>query len=128
MRRILEVLSLSLLLAGLELSVGTLSLTSSRISDSFSSAFGVGDAAPVPWTFWVGMVMAVAAISIGAATLWARMGEKRIQAVEQCAKCGANTARVRRRTRHRILGWLLGKTVTARRCGECGWSGLCYHL
>ena len=126
MRRILEVLSISLLLAGLELSVGTLSITSSRIRESFSSAFGVVDAVPVPWTFWVGMGMVMAAISMGVTTLWARIGEKRIQTDEGCAKCGENTVRVRRGTRHRILGRLLGKTLTARRCGECGWRGLCY--
>ena len=126
MRRILEVLSISLLLAGLELSVGTLSITSSRIRESFSSAFAQTEAVPVPWSFWVGMVMVVAAISMGATTLWVGIGEKRIQTDEACAKCGADTARVRRGTRHRILGRLRGRTLTARRCSECGWSGLCY--
>ena len=126
MRRIFEVISAGLFLAGLELAVGTLSLTITRLRESFTNTLGSDGADGVPWRFAAGIGLMVLAVVLASVTVLARYGQRGIQEHEGCPECGAQTRRVRRGTRHRILGRLVGKSLSARHCGDCGWRGLSY--
>lgn len=126
MRRILEVISAGLFLAGLELAVGTLSLTVIRFSETFTNTFGSDEADGVPWRFLAGIGLMVLAVTLAGVTVLVRYRQAGVQDHIGCPKCGARTTRVRRLIWHRILGRLLGRSLSARRCGDCGWTGLSY--
>ena len=123
MRRILEVISAGLFLAGLELAVGTLSLTITRLRESFTNTL---ESDGVPWRFAAGIGLMVLAVVLAGVTVLARYRKGGIQEHDGCPKCGARTRRVRREIQHRILGGLVGKSLSARHCGDCGWRGLSY--
>ena len=126
MRRILEVISLVLFLAGLELAVGTLSLTITRLREIFTHPLGPDASDGVPWRSLVGIGVTALAVVMAGTTVLVRYAEAGIRDYVGCPECGARTRRVQRRTRHRILGWLVGKALSARHCGDCGWRGLSY--
>ena len=126
MRRILEVISAGLFLAGLELAVGTLSLTITRLRETFTNTLESDGADGVPWRFAAGIGLMVLAVVLAGVTVLARYGQGGIQEHDGCPKCGYRTRRVPREMRHRILGRLVGKSLSARHCGHCGWRGLSY--
>ena len=126
MRRILEVISLVLFLAGLELAAGTLSVTTTLLRETFTTTFGPDGPDEIPWRFLAGIALMVLAVVSAGTTVAVRFRQARIQDHVGCPKCGARTRRVQRKARHRMLGRLVGKALSARHCGDCGWRGLSY--
>ena len=126
MRRTLEVISLGLCLLGLELATGTPSLTITRLRETFADPFGSVGEDGVQWTSLAGIGLMVLAVLVAGVTLAVRYRQGAIQDHVRYPECGARTKRVRRTARHRILGWVMGKALSARHCGDCGWKGLSY--
>jgi hypothetical protein len=126
LRRTLEVISLGLFLLGLELTTGTPSLTVIRLRETLAHPFGSDSTDGVPWWPLVGIGLLVCAVALAGLTIVVRFGQEGVQDHVGCPECGARTKRVRRNVRHKILGRLLGKTLSARHCGDCGWRGVSY--
>jgi len=126
LRRTLELISLGLFLLGLELAAGTLSLTTTRLRETL--AFRVGSTGPegVPWTSLAGIGLTAVAVVLMGLTIFVRFGERRVVDHVGCPVCGTRTNRVRRKVQERILGRVVGKAMSARHCGDCGWRGLSY--
>ena len=126
MRHILEVISAGIFLAGLELAVGTLSLTITRLRETFTNTLASDGADGGQWRFVAGIGLMVLAVVLAVVTVLTRYRQRGIQEHDWCPRCGAQTRRVRREIQHRILSRLVGKSFSARHCGNCGWRGLSY--
>ena len=124
MRRVLEVVSALLFLAGLELAAGTLSGTVSRIEQTLRITFGgTSFVAPAP-EFGVGLVLIVFGGFVWILAIWANRQSKTIQAGPNCPRCSSETSRLKRTALDKLLAALLGFRVTRRRCEQCSWGGL----
>jgi hypothetical protein len=126
LRRTLEVISLALFLLGLELATGTPSLTIARLQETIAYPLGSDGAESVEWRVLGGLVVMVVALILAALTVMVRHRTKGIQSHAGCPKCGADTKRVRRNAWQRMLGGVVGKALSARHCGDCGWKGASY--
>ena len=124
MRRTLELLSVSFVLAGLELATGTLSTTFDQFTQILSStvAADVPSLPPIRFVGGVGMIV-VGVVGLGI-VLWVRYAGTRLSRGPVCSSCGGQTQRMKRRIQHRVLGSMLGMDLVRRRCIECGWRGL----
>ncbi len=124
MRRILEVVSLALVVAGFELTAGTVSHTFQVVRRVYRElVWSTEPTVSLPRVV-LGGLLVVAGLAGLALALWARVRGRKVGWGKTCPQCGSATHRIRRRRRHRILGWLLGRRITRRRCRECGWRGL----
>jgi len=123
-RRGLPLLSLALLILGLELAVGTLS----RSLDTIGRALGalwVGEEVGVSLpAFFVGLLLTGVGLAGLGLSGWSRVMRGRLIRGKGCPECAATTRRIRRRRWQRLLGTVLGEKVQRRECGECGWRGL----
>jgi len=126
LRRTLEVISLGLFLVGLELATGTPSLTITRLQETLAYPLGSDGGEGVEWGALAGIGLILMAVVLAGMTVLVRYREEEIQDHLWCPKCGGRTKRVRRRTRHRVLGRIVGKAISARHCPDCGWRGLSY--
>ena len=124
MKRTLEILSLVLILVGIELTTGSLSYALGRLERVYR-ALSVGNEPEVSLVrFAVGALLVILGAIIMAVLIWARFSARIVGAVSFCPQCGGKTTRIHRRKRHRLLGKILGMPVTRRKCSDCGWRGL----
>ena len=124
MKRVLKVLSLTLILAGVELSTGALSHAVDQVLRVYFEL--VLDAEPsvsVRRFFW-GVGLIILGLLFVLLELWARASLSGVPRGKHCPQCGGETERVRRRQRHRIMAWILGERLSRRKCKECEWAGL----
>ena len=123
MRRPLTLAALGLLLFGLELATGAVSLTAVRLGTGLSALLA-GEEFLVSGPRYV-IGVALAATGLYGSLLWAERAQRKIMVGgSTCPECGTQTRRVRRRRRHRILSRIIETSVTRRQCERCGWNGL----
>jgi len=123
-RRGLPVLSLVLVLLGLELSTGALSESAAEMGRVLGAVLsGEPTAAYLP-----GFFSGLLAIGLGGAglavSLWTRIVRGGLARGRTCPRCGERTHRIKRRSWQRLLARLLAENVQRRLCRDCGWKGL----
>ncbi|MFQ5536988.1 MAG: hypothetical protein ACE5GJ_06005 [Gemmatimonadota bacterium] len=128
MRRGLAVLSLLLILIGLELSTEAVSLVVSRVEAGVTALrSGVGFQVGAP-RFLIGLGMVTVGFGIWMLFIWSARVRRAVTAAGRlCPQCGGETRRVKRRKWHRLLAVLLGHRITRRKCEVCGWVGLSHR-
>ncbi len=124
MKRVLQILALSLLVVGVEVATGAISVALNRVTRVYLELTEGRDPGVSLGRFLTGVGMFVAGAGLLALDLWARAYGSFVVKGKTCPDCGAETERVKRRVRHRILGFVRGERVTRRKCKSCGWSGL----
>ena len=125
MRRPLTLAAFALMLFGLEVATGAVSVAAVRLLGGLTAVLG-GDEFIVSGPRYVtGIGLAFAGTALYGAMLWADQARGEIlSGGALCPNCGTDTKRVRRLRRHRILSQVLGTDVTRHRCARCGWNGL----
>ncbi len=124
MKRTLEVLSLILILVGIELAIGSFTHALERLERVYR-AFRVGNEPEVSLIkFALGALLVLLGVIMLGITIWARLSARLIGAGSSCPQCGGKATRIRRRWLHHLLGKILGKRTTRRMCRDCGWRGL----
>lgn len=125
MRRPLTLLSLGLLLLGIEVATGVVSLGAVR--------FGTGARAVVRGDeffvstprYLVGVTLTLAGAALYCGLRWAQVVRRSAaEGAEHCPSCGAETRRVRRSAWHRLVARVFDVRLKRRHCERCGWSGL----
>ena len=124
LRRTIELLSVTLVLAGLELAAGTLSTTLDRFTQTLSDTFSADVLSFPPARFVAGAGMIVAGVGGLLLAVWVQHTGARLSRGTVCGRCGGQTQRMRRAMRHHALGAVLGRQLLRQRCIECGWKGL----
>lgn len=124
MKRVLEVLAVTLLVAGVELATGAISFGLNEVLKVFHHLMAGSEPDVSPTRFFVGLGMVVVGGGLVTLDLWARAYSGVVGRGKYCPHCGVKAERVRRRRRHRVLSWVLGERVTYRKCKTCGWHGL----
>ena len=125
MRRPLTFAALALLLFGVEVATGAVSVAAIRVWTGFS-VFLRGDELLVSGPrFVTGLVIALAGATLLGVVAWVEMVQSGVRFRRAtCPRCGTATQRVRRLRRDRILAQIFEMNVTRRHCDRCGWSGL----
>ena len=124
MKRTLEVLSLILILAGIELATGSFTYALGRLERVYR-ALSVGNEPEVSLIrFALGVLLALSGAIILAVVIWAHFGARLIGAGSSCPQCGGKAKRIRRRWCDHLLGRILAMRTTRRSCHDCGWRGL----
>lgn len=125
MRRPLTLVALGLILLGIEIATGAVSVAAVRLWVGLTATIA-GDEYVIPGPrYLVGVVILLAGTALGVALLWAEAERRRIITEGSgCPKCGTPTKRVKRRARHRFLSRIIEANVTRRHCERCGWNGL----
>jgi hypothetical protein len=125
LRRPLTFAALALMLFGVEVATGAVSLGAVRLWTGFG-AFLDGDEGVVSTARYVsGLAILLSGAILFFGMLWAdRVSGRILTEGSVCPNCGTATKRVRRRKRHRILSRILETNVTRRHCERCGWNGL----
>lgn len=124
MRRTIELLSVTLVLAGFELAAGTLSTTLNNFTRTLTTtvAADVPNLPPMRFIGGVGLiVMGMLGLTM---MVWARHAATNISRGPVCSRCGGQTQRVKKKIHHRALGSMLGLELARRRCVKCDRSGL----
>ena len=125
MRRSLAVVSLALILIGLELSTEAISLIFSRIEAGFGAILAGAEFHVPAFRFELGVVALVIGLGLAVVLYWSARASVEIRAVgHMCPHCGSQTRRVKRRKRHKLLSVIMGEHIARRRCEVCGWVGL----
>ena len=128
MRWRLVLASLGLALLGLELSTEAISLVLGRFAAGVSALMSGAPFHVGAGRFVLGLVMLVAGVLLGAATLaWTGSWREVVAEGRSCPRCGERTRRRRRRWWERVASRALGEDVTRRSCDQCGWRGLALH-
>jgi len=124
LKRTLEVVSLILILVGIELATGAFSHALEQLERVYR-ALSVGNEPEVSLIrFALGVLLVLLGAIILAVILWARLTARAIGASSSCPRCGGETKRIRRRERDRFLGMILSMPINRRVCRDCGWRGL----
>ena len=124
MKRTLEVLSLILILVGIELATGSLTYALERLERVYR-ALSVGNEPEVSLIrFALGVLLVLLGAITLAVTIWARLSARIMGGGSSCPLCGGKTTRIRRRKRDQLLGKILRMPATRRMCRNCGWRGL----
>ena len=121
MRRPRTLAAIGLMLFGLEVATGAVSVVVVRLWAGLTASLIGSEFVVSRPRYLTGVLL----ILTGGAMLWAdrfRGGiwTKRVG----CPNCGTQTRRVKRRRRDRILPRILKIDVTRQSCMRCGWSGL----
>ncbi len=124
MKRVLEIVALILLVAGVEFSTEAVSHALGRLALAYHGILAGGEPGVSLPRFFAGVGMVVTGAGLLTLDLWARAYARFVGRGKACPNCGGKTERVKRRVRHRVLAWVLGERVTRRKCKTCGWSGL----
>jgi hypothetical protein len=124
LKRVLEMLALVLVVAGIELATGALSHGLDRFTQVVLR-FLAGEGTDVPLSrLWAGAGLTLMGASLLGIGSWARAQARSLVSGKLCPRCSGPTERVKRELRHRLLAWTLGGRITRRRCPTCGWIGL----
>ena len=125
MRRPLAVAAVGLILFGIEVATGAISVAAVRMWAGLVASLTGNEFVISRPRYVIGVLLTLVGGVIFGVMAWAEQaqGEIRIQG-SACPNCGARTKRVRRRKRHRILSRILETGVTRRSCERCGWNGL----
>lgn len=124
MRRTLEVLSLIMILVGVELSTGSVSYALRRFERVYRAIAGGNEPEVSVPMFVVGVTLFLVGSTLLAVTVWARFAQRFVVVGASCPKCGGRAKRIKRHVSHRVLGRLLGYPIVRRQCRDCGWKGL----
>lgn len=125
MRRFVSLLSLVVMLVGLELGVEMVSLTWARIGAGVSAITNGLEMHVSPARFVTGVLLFVGGFTVWFAVTWLGRMEQRISAVgDYCPRCRSETKRVKRSRFQRIVSSAMRDEVASRECDQCGWSGL----
>lgn len=125
LRRPFTLVSITLVLVGLEIATRILGTLGTRLVDGFRGAGSGGVAGVGPGRFAGGVTMAAVGLAVAFLGGWAGRRRRAIEGVgRRCPRCGRETKRIRRSLRQRMLGRLIGEALTRRRCLQCGWEGL----
>jgi hypothetical protein len=124
LKRVLEVIAILLLVVGIELATGAVSYGLNQVLKVYFQLVA-GTEPDVSLTrFFVGGGMVILGSGFLVLDLWARAYSGFLGRGKECPHCGVNAERVKRRLRHKILGWVLNERFTHRKCKRCGWRGL----
>lgn len=124
MKRVLEVIAITLLVVGTELATGAVSHGLDEVVRVYRH-LGAGTESDVSLRrFFTGLALLGLGASLVTLDLWARAYSGFVTPGKECPHCGIKTERVKRRWGHRLLGLMLGQKVTYRKCRTCGWHGL----
>ena len=125
MTRPLTFVALALLLLGLEVATGAVSLAVVRLGTGFSAVLSGDEYAISAARYLSGVAILLTGGGLLTALAWAESERRTIRSeASTCPNCGSATKRVRRRKRHRILSRILETNVTRHHCERCGWNGL----
>ena len=124
MRRVLKVLALAVLIAGLELTTGAFSHAFNQLGKVYAELALDAEPSVSLDRFFLGVGALVGGLLLLLLDIWARAAWSGVNKGKVCPVCGGKVERVRRRYTHRIMGWILGRRVTRRKCQECEWAGL----
>lgn len=125
MRRGLVLVSLLLVLLGLELSTEAVTVVAERLVAGVSALLGRTESGLPGFRFVGGLVALASGMGLWILLGWSARRRGAVGAEgDACPQCGGETRRVRRRGWQRLLGTLLGERTTRRKCGTCGWVGL----
>jgi ribosomal protein S27AE len=123
--RPLVYVALALMLLGIEVATGTVSLAAARMGAGLSAVLSGDEYVISAARYLSGVAILFASGGMLAAIGWAEIRRRGILPEGAvCPRCGTATKRVRRRMRHRILSWILETNVTRWHCERCGWNGL----
>ena len=121
MRRPLTVAAIALILFGIEVATGALSVAAVRLWSGLIASLTGNEFVVSRPRYLTGVLLALS----GGVMFWADQAKGEIgNEGSVCPNCGTQTKRVRRRKRHRILSRILETNVTRRSCERCGWKGL----
>lgn len=124
MNRGVLLVSLLLLVAGLELTAGVVSGSVAELRSGLNAVARFPETGEFPFRFAGGFLLLVAGLAGTALAGWTSLRKRRLPQGRACPRCGNGTQRVRRRLRHRLLTRFLGVKVVRRQCTDCGWVGL----
>jgi hypothetical protein len=117
--------ALTLLVLGIEVATGAVSLAAIRVGTGLGAVLFGHESAISPPRFLSGLLILAASCGLFGALQWVESERRSLRPeASVCPNCGTATKRVPRRTRHRILSRILETNVTRRRCDRCGWKGL----
>ena len=124
MKRVLEVLAVTLLVAGIEMATGAISYGLDRIAEIYGHLVAGSEAGISGVRFFSGIGMIALGVALVFLDLWARAHAGFFGRGRACPHCGVKMQRVRRKRRQKLLGWILGERLIHRICPDCGWHGL----
>ena len=124
MKRVLEVVAITLLVAGIEMATGAVSYGLNRVAEVFGRLLAGSEPEVSAGRFFAGLGLVALGSGLVLLDLWARAHSGLLGRGRACPHCGVKMGRVRRKRRHKILGWILGERLTHRACPQCGWHGL----
>jgi hypothetical protein len=125
MRRLASLLSLALVLLGIEMSTKMASLTFGRLMSGFSAVAGGLEFHVSTMRFLVGVILLAVGVLSTALFSWVDRAERRMTSRgDRCPQCRSEMHRAKRRPIHKVVSWLMGQELSRRQCKECDWSGL----
>jgi len=123
-RRVFEVLAVILLVTGVELATGAVSFGLNQVFRVYFQLVAGTETDVSVTRFFVGGGMITLGVGYFALEVWARAYSGFVGLGQDCPHCGIHAKRVKRRTAHKVLGWVTGTSFTHRKCEKCGWHGL----
>jgi hypothetical protein len=125
LRRPLTLIALALMMLGIEIATGAVSVAVVRLGGGLSAVLSGDEYVISMPRYVIGLAIVLTGAAVAVGVLWAEIERRTILTDGSgCPKCGTPTKRVKRRARHRILSRILETHVTRRRCERCGWNGL----
>lgn len=125
LRRILGVSALVLALLGVELAAGGVSTVLERLVRGMGAVMRGEESLFPGYRLVAGWALLAGALAMVGALAWAGRAARAVRSDgSSCPRCGADTRRIKRRRRHRLLAHLLERGLTRRSCDRCGWKGL----
>jgi len=129
MRRGLGFVSAALVVMGLELSTGAVTVVARRLGLGVAALLGGNEFHVAGFRFVAGVVALLLGLALWLLLAWSARKRAVVGAVgDGCPNCGNVTRRVKRREWQRLLSALLGERLMRRRCETCGWVGLSREL
>lgn len=123
--RPLAAVGISLLLLGIEVATGAVSIAAVRLWGGVGALLAGDEFVISAARTVIGGWLVLGGAALVGIVIYAELARARILDVgEVCPRCGNATRRVRRHRLHRLLFHLLEVQVIRRACAKCGWKGL----